>query len=58
MAMRRRAGGSAVTSLPPMTIRPLETCSRPAIRRNVVDLPQPDGPSSTTSEAAAASKLT
>ena len=58
MAMRRCAGGSAVKSAPPMKIRPLETCSRPAIRRSVVDLPQPDGPSSTTSEAAAASKLT
>src|SRR5580704_19343843 len=58
MAMQRCAGGSAVTSLPPMQMRPLDTCSRPAIRRSVVDLPQPDGPSSTTSEAAAASKLT
>ena len=58
MAMRRCAGGSAVTSVPPMKIRPLDTCSRPAIRRSVVDLPQPDGPSSTSSEAAAASKLT
>ena len=58
MAMRRCAGGNAVTSLPPMKIRPPETRSRPAIRRSVVDLPQPDGPSSTTSEAAAASKLT
>jgi hypothetical protein len=58
MATRRCAGGSAVTSLPPMKIRPLETCSSPAIKRSVVDLPQPDGPSSTTSEAAAASKLT
>ena len=58
MAMRRCAGGSAVTSAPPMKMRPLETCSRPAIRRSVVDLPQPDGPSRTTSEAAAASKLT
>src|SRR5580692_1875537 len=58
MAMRRCAGGSTVTSVPPMKIRPPETCSRPAIRRSVVDLPQPDGPSSTTSDAAAASKLT
>src|SRR5580693_6595088 len=58
MAMRRCAGGSAVTSLPPMKMWPPDTCSRPAIKRSVVDLPQPDGPSSTTSEAAAASKLT
>src|SRR5204863_6279654 len=32
--------------------------SRPATRRSVVDLPQPDGPSSTTSVPTAASKLT
>ena len=58
MAMRRLAGGRSVTSSPPMKMRPLETCSRPAISRSVVDLPQPDGPSRTRSEAAPASKLT
>src|SRR6516162_4256681 len=58
MAMRRCAGGSPVTSMPPSRMRPPVTCSRPAIKRSVVDLPQPDGPSSTSNEAAAASKLT
>ena len=42
----RRAGGSAVTSRVPMVIVPVLAVSRPAISRNVVDLPQPDGPSS------------
>src|SRR6185369_12170074 len=58
MAMPRRAGGSAVTSLPPMNTWPALTPSSPAIRRSVVDLPQPEGPSSTTKRPAAASKLT
>jgi hypothetical protein len=30
-------------------MRPDDTGTRPAIMRNVVDLPQPDGPSSATS---------
>ena len=58
MAMRRRDGGSAVTSRPAMRMRPAVTCSRPAISRSVVDLPQPEGPSRTMSEPPAASKLT
>ena len=37
---------------------PALTSSSPAIRRSVVDLPQPEGPSSTTKRPAAASKLT
>src|SRR5262245_29768149 len=57
MAIRRLAGGISVTSWSPMRMRPPETCSRPAIRRSVVDFPHPDGPSSTSREAAAASKL-
>src|SRR5258706_14627159 len=58
MAMPRRAGGRDVTSVSPISTRPALTSSRPAIRRSVVDLPQPDGPSSTTKRPAAASKLT
>ena len=46
MAMRRLAGGTLVTSTPPMKIVPSVTTSRPAIMRRSVDLPQPDGPSS------------
>ena len=49
METLRRAGASEVTSLPPMMIVPEVTISSPAIKRNVVDLPQPDGPSSAAS---------
>ncbi len=38
-----------VTSRPPMMIWPDVAISSPAIRRSVVVLPQPDGPSSVTS---------
>ena len=41
-----------------MRTRPALTLSSPAINRNVVDFPHPDGPSSTASVPAAASKLT
>src|SRR5436305_14659269 len=41
-----------------MLIVPLLALSRPAISRNVVDLPQPDGPSSATRWPAGAEKLT
>ena len=58
MEMPRRAGGSPVTSASPIVMRPDVSVSRPATRRSVVDLPQPDGPSSTTSVPTAASKLT
>ena len=34
-----------------------ETDSRPAIRRRVVDLPQPEGPSKTAKDPASTSKL-
>ena len=48
MDTRRSAGGAVVISSPPMSTRPLVTSSSPAIIRNVVDLPHPDGPSRTT----------
>ena len=41
-----------------MRMRPPVTASSPAISRSVVDLPQPDGPRSTSICPAAASKLT
>src|SRR3954469_24236180 len=47
--MLRAAGGSVVTSRSPMSTRPPSAASRPAIKRSVVDLPQPEGPSSTLS---------
>src|SRR4051812_33000507 len=48
----------AATSSPPIEIMPAVGCSRPAMQRNVVVLPQPDGPSSTTISPAAMRKLT
>ena len=50
MAMSRSAGSTSLTCLPPMLILPAVTVSRPAIIRSSVDLPQPDGPSSTVNE--------
>src|SRR5215210_5601443 len=62
--MLRERGGTctprsgAATSSPPIEIVPAVGCSRPAMHRNVVVLPQPDGPSSTTISPAAMRKLT
>ena len=50
MAMSRSAGSTSLTSLPPMLIVPAVMVSRPAIMRSSVDLPQPEGPSSTVNE--------
>ena len=50
MAMSRSAGSTSLTTLPPMLMLPAVTVSRPAIMRSSVDLPQPDGPSSTVNE--------
>src|SRR5262245_30439905 len=62
--MLRERGGTctprsgAATSSPPIEIEPPVGCSRPAMQRNVVVLPQPEGPSSTTISPAAMRKLT
>ena len=53
----RRAGGRSVTSFPAMTIVPSDTSSRPPIIRNVVVLPQPDGPSMATNSPCSISAL-
>ena len=47
MEMSRSLGSRLLTTRPPMMISPSVTSSSPAIIRMVVDLPQPDGPSST-----------
>src|SRR5258705_6406590 len=47
-ATSRSAGASPVTSRPPIRIEPWSGISRPAIRRNVVVLPAPVGPSKAT----------
>src|ERR1700716_1229545 len=46
--MSRSAGASPVTSRPPIRIEPRSGISSPAIRRNVVVLPAPVGPSRAT----------
>src|SRR5215213_7621137 len=64
MPILRARGGTctprsgAATSSPPIEIMPAVGCSRPAIQRSVVVLPQPEGPSSTTISPAAIRKLT
>src|SRR5262245_35221168 len=56
--MRRRPGGSSVTSRSPMRIRPASIFSSPASPRSSVVLPQPDGPSSTMNSRSATARLT
>ena len=41
----RLCGGTPPMSVPSSRIRPAVGCSKPAISRSVVVLPQPDGPS-------------
>src|SRR6201746_83712 len=48
MAMSRSFGGTSFTTRPPMAMSPEEIFSSPAIIRNNVDLPQPDGPTRMT----------
>src|SRR5687768_8757932 len=60
----RRSGGTNVpreaslTSRSPIQMRPASFCSRPAIIRSVVVLPQPLGPSSVTSRPSGTSRDT
>src|SRR6476469_10537879 len=49
MLTSRSAAERKVTSLPPIRTSPEVALSTPAIRRSVVVLPQPEGPSSVTS---------
>ncbi len=49
MPTPRSSGGRAVTSSPPKKILPAVGVSSPQIMFSVVDLPQPEGPSSPTS---------
>src|SRR5438552_232761 len=53
MAMSRLSGVSSFMRLPAMTTSPEVTRSSPAIIRNVVVLPQPEGPSRQTTSPAA-----
>src|SRR5215470_13804137 len=54
--MSRSLGGRSLTSSPPMKISPEVTSSSPAIIRSVVLLPQPDGPTRTTSSLSGMSR--
>ena len=49
MPKSRCAGGSRVTSRPPISMLPASCASRPAITRSSVVLPQPEGPRKQTS---------
>src|SRR5262245_12774413 len=47
MAMSRSLGATRFTTRPPMAMSPPVISSSPAIMRSSVDLPQPEGPTST-----------
>src|SRR6266851_1115992 len=57
MAMSRSFGCRWLTTRPPMAMVPPLISSRPAIMRSVVDLPQPDGPTSTTNSRSLIARL-
>src|SRR5215470_7075064 len=54
--MSRSLGGTSLTTSPSTAISPSLMSSSPAIMRRVVDLPQPDGPTSTTNSLSAMSR--
>src|ERR1019366_8419098 len=56
MAMSRSAGSIALTMRPPMSMSPPLTVSSPATMRSSVDLPQPEGPTSTQNWPSATSR--
>src|SRR5215471_2054269 len=58
MAMSRSLGGRSLTTRSPMEISPDVISSRPATMRRVVDLPQPDGPTSTMNSLSRMWRLT
>src|ERR1035438_10508967 len=57
MAMSRSRGGKSVTSSSPSRIKPPVGLSRPAIIRNAVVLPDPDGPTNTMNSPSAISRV-
>src|SRR4051794_25404861 len=54
--MSRSFGGTSLTTSPSTAISPSVMSSNPAIMRKVVDLPQPEGPTSTTNSLSAISR--
>ncbi len=57
MAMSRSFGSTSLTTRSPIFISPPEIDSSPAIIRNAVDLPHPDGPTSTRNSPSSISRL-
>src|SRR5450631_453811 len=55
--MLRSRGATSLTRLPSIAIVPPEMSSRPAIMRSAVDLPDPDGPTSTMNSRSFTSRL-
>ena len=55
--MSRSLGGRSFTTRAPIEIVPEVISSSPAIERSAVDLPQPDGPTSTMNSPSAMSRL-
>src|ERR1700710_1642068 len=55
--MSRRCGETPLTRSPPIRTSPPSTFSSPAIMRSVVDLPHPDGPTSTANEPSGTLRL-
>src|SRR6516164_2760311 len=55
--MSRSLGGTPLTTRSPILISPALTLSRPAIMASKVDLPQPEGPTSTTNSPSFTSRL-
>jgi hypothetical protein len=54
--MSRSPGSSRFTTRPPMDTSPSVIASSPAIMRRIVDLPQPEGPTSTMNSPSAMAK--
>ena len=58
MAISRSFGGTSLTFLPSIWMLPLLISSSPAIMRNIVDLPQPEGPTKTMNSSLSTVRLT
>ncbi len=56
MAMSRSLGATSLTTRVPMRIVPAVASSSPASIRSAVDLPEPDGPTSTISSPSRTSR--
>src|SRR5882724_11942122 len=56
--MSRSLGSTPLTMRPSIATVPALTVSSPATMRNRVDLPQPDGPTTTTNSPSATAQLT